>query len=227
MERVGMGRGRHPRTFVEAVTVTVVVCMLELFVVPGHDGFGAFIGGAVAASLAWAVVVGLRVDTDRQPKAVVGEARTRDLVDAVPQWLAVHDLPVEGRTIDHVVITPLAVLAIETTWWGEASPAVHEQRREAAVAKAEQNARTLKRLLAGRDLGFALPVWPVVVAWGPGAEPTQLGRVDVVAGEAADAWKAAYQTGAIHRRLAADAHAALLQYQARADRHEREQHRAA
>jgi len=179
-------------------------------------GLSAFLAGAVTASTVWVVVLRLLLDSHgaRGPSV---EDRTRALVDAVPQWLAVHDVPVDGGRIDHVVVTPLAVLAVETVWWGKASPAVHEERFEAAIAQAERNARTLKRLLASRDLGFELPVWPVVMTWGPGAEPTRLGRVDVVAGEAAFAWVAAYQTGAIDSRLAAAAHAALLGYQARHD----------
>ena len=55
---------------------------------------------------------------------------------------------------------------------------------------------------------------------------TQLGKVDVVAGEAADAWIATYQKGAIHHRLAADVHAALLRYRARYDRSELDQCRS-
>jgi hypothetical protein len=218
---------RDPRTLAEVGAITVGVCLLELFVVPGHGEYSAFIAGTVVASTAWALVLRLLIDTERVTKGVAGEALTRELVDAVPQWLAVHDLPLAGRNIDHVVITPLAVLAIETKWWGEASPVVHAQRRAAATTQAERNARTLKHLLASRDLGFELPVWPVVMTWGPGAEPTELGHVDVVAGEAPQAWIAAYQTGAIHGRLAADAHAALLAYQARYDQHDLDQHRPA
>jgi len=135
----------------------------------------------------------------------------------VPQWLVVNDLFVQGRNVDHVVVTPLAVLAVETKWWGEASPEVHKGRRQAAMDQARKNAGTLKHLL--RSVGFDLPVWPVVVAWGPGAEPTQLGRVDVVAGEDARSWIAAYQNGAIHPDLAGRAHAALLAYQAMNDEH--------
>ena len=188
-------------------------------------GIEGFVVGVVTASAVWLAVLRVVVLRGRRTEGAVAQDLTRDLVDVVPQWLAVHDLQLAGRTIDHVVITPLAVLAIETAWWGEAGPAVHEQRREAATAQAAKDARALKHLLASRDLGFELPVWPVVVAWGPGAEPTTLGRVDVVAGEAAGPWIAAYQTGAIHGRLAAAAHAALVAYRSRLD--ERERHRVA
>ena len=178
-------------------------------------GLSAFLAGAVAASTVWVVFLRLLLDSRLVARGPGAQERTRDLVDGVPQWLAVHDVPVDGGTIDHVVVTPLAVLAVETVWWGQASPAVHEERLEVAIGQAERNARTLKHLLAGQDFGFELPVWPVVVVWGPGAEPTRLGRVDVVAGEAAYAWIAAYQTGAIDGRLAAAAHTALLAHQAR------------
>src|SRR3954447_19174864 len=224
-ERLAILR-RNPRPLAEVAVVTVGICLFELFVLPGSAGYRGFVAGAVAASTVWAMAVRLRTATERGTRGVEGEELSRRLVDAVPHWLAVHDLPLAGRNIDHVVITPLAVLAIETRWWGEASAAVHQGRREAAMAQAEKNARTLKHLLASRDLGFELPVWPVVLSWGPGAEPTELGHVDVVAGEAPGAWITAYQTGAIHGGLASAAHEALLAYQARFDQHPLERGRA-
>jgi nuclease-like protein len=206
---------RDPHALGQVGGVTAVCCLVELLLLPGAPGYRGFLAGALAASVPWMIQFKLWQATWRETRGVEAEARSGELVSSVPQWLVVNDLFVQGRNIDHVVVTPLAVLAVETTWWGEASPEVHRGRRQGAVDQARKNAGTLKLLL--RSVGFDLPVWPVVVAWGPGADPTQLGRVDVVAGEDACSWIAAYQNGAIHGDLAERAHAALLAYQAKND----------
>jgi hypothetical protein len=206
---------RDPRALGQVAAVTAMCCVVEVFLLPGALEYRGFLAGALAASVLWMIKFKLSQATWRETRGVEAEARSSELVSSVPQWLVVNDVFVQGRNIDHVVVTPLAVLAVETKWWGEASPEVHKGRRQAAMDQARKNADTLKHLL--RSVGFDLPVWPVVVAWGPGAEPTQLGRVDVVAGEDARSWIAAYQNGAIHGDLGGRAHAALLAYQAKND----------
>jgi hypothetical protein len=208
---------RHPRALVQVVAVTVASCLVELLLLPSSLEYRGFLAGALAASVVWMIKFKLWQVTWRETRGAEAETRSTELVSSVPQWLAVNDLLVQGRTIAHVVVTPLAVLAVETTWWGEASPEVHQGRRQAAMDQARKNAGTLKHLL--RSVGLDVPVWPVVLAWGPGAEPTQLGRVDVVAGEDARSWIAAYQNGAIRPDVAGRAHAALLAYQIRNDEH--------
>jgi hypothetical protein len=61
--------------------------------------------------------------------------------------------------------------------------------------------------LSSLDAQFELPVWPVLLTWGPGAENTQLGPVDVVDGENPRPWVSAYQTGAVSSTLAQQVHA--------------------
>jgi Nuclease-related domain len=239
LERVWMGRRRRRVTdgetrlldrragallrdrpaLVQVVVVTTVCCLAELVLLPGAPEYRGFLAGALAASVVWMIRFKLRQVTWRETRGVEAEARSAELVSTVPEWLVVNDVFVQGCNVDHVVVTPLAVLAVETKWWGEASPQVHRGRRQAAIEQAQANAVTVRNLLRSRGLGFDLPVWPVVIAWGPGAELTQLGRVDVVAGEDAGSWMAAYRTGAIHPELAAQVHAALLAYQARNDEH--------
>jgi hypothetical protein len=200
-----------------AAFVTALACLVELVLLPGGSEFRGFLTGGLAASTYWMIRFKLRELTRRHTSGVEAEARTANLISEVPRWLAVDGVAVGGRILGHVVVTPLAVLAVETTWWGEASVEVHQGRRQAALDQARKNAVSVKRLL--RAAGFDLPVWPVVVAWGPGAEPTRLGPVDVVAGEDARSWVAAYQNGAIDPGLAARAHVALLADQAANDEH--------
>jgi len=182
----------------------------------GAVEYRGFVAGAVAASAFW-LAARLRPRAPRADADVTPDTLSRELLDAVPEWLAVHDLPVDGRSVDHVVVTPLAVLAVQTAWWGRASEADHARRREQAVEQARRDARAVKTLLASRAVGFDLPVWPVVLTWGPGAEDSQAGLVDVVSGADAGAWAMAYSSGAIAPSVAERVHGALLRVQARRD----------
>jgi hypothetical protein len=181
--------------------------------------FRGFTAGALAASAFWFASPRLTPRARRGGAAVTAEDLSRELLDGVQQWLAVHDLPLGGNTVDHVVVTPLAILAVETVWWGPATEDVHARRREQAVEQAKRNAAAVKSLLARRDFGFALPVLPAVLTWGPGAEDAQVGLVDVVSGADAGAWTIAHSSGAIDDSVAERVHAALLRYRARHDVH--------
>ncbi len=183
----------------EAGAVAAVVCALEAVVLTGTNEYRGFVAGLVAATTFWLVALRLLGATTRP---VDPRALTRALVDEVPRWRTVHDLPVDGRTLDHVVVTPLAVLAVRSE---------RGERSERAVDAARDDARALARALA--EVGVEVPVWPAVVAWGAGVT-TELGPVDVVAGSDADSWVAAYATGAITARRAEQVHAELLRLEA-------------
>ena len=195
------------RDFTEAAAVAAVVCVLEAVVLTGTSEYRGFVAGVVAATTFWLVALRLLGASGRRqdPRDL-----TEQLVDGVPQWQAVHDLPLGGRTLDHVVVTPLAVLAVRSERWLDGS------RREQATDDARRDARELARALA--RLGVEVPVWPAVVAWGPGARVTELGPVDVVAGADADSWTAAYATGAIGRHRAEQVHAELVRLRSSRER---------
>ena len=184
----------------------------------GAVEYRGFVAGALAASACW-VAARVKRQAPRTGAEVTPKSLSRELLDADPQWLAVHDLPIDGRSVDHVVVTPLAVLAVGTAWWGPATEDEHARRREQAVEQARRDARAVKNLLGSRDLGFDLPVWPVVLTWGPGAEDSQVGLVDVVSGADAGAWAMAYSSGAIAPAVAERVHAGLLRVRARRDVH--------
>ena len=180
-----------------------VVCLLEAVVLTGTSEYRGFVAGVVAATTFWLVALRLLGAAARpaDPRDL-----SRELLDDVPEWLAVHDLKLGDRTVDHVVVTPLAVLAVRSEHWGDGT------EREPAVDAARRDARSLAQTLA--RLGVEVPVWPAVLAWGPGARVTELGPVDVVAGPDADSWTAAYATGAIGRRRAEQVHAELVRLRA-------------
>jgi hypothetical protein len=199
------------RQVLSGVLAFAAVCALEVVVLAGTSEYRGFVAGLVAATAFWLVALRL---LGPEPTAATPdrEARRlgRDLVDGVPQWLAVHDLPLGDRTIDHVVVTPLAVLAVTSQHWDGSTS------RQQVSDRARDDARRLARSLG--DLGVDVPVWPAVLAWGPQAPATELGPVDLVAGSDAATWTAAYRTGAIGRRRAEQAHAAMLRLCSGGDR---------
>lgn len=87
-----------------------------------------------------------------------------------------HDLPAEGFNIDHVVIAPRAVYAVETKSFRKPAKASEAQTYQVtfdgqvlrfpdfiekdAVAQAERYAGWLQRVL--RDTGFDVPVVPAL-----------------------------------------------------------------
>jgi hypothetical protein len=198
------------RDLLEATAVAAVVCALEAVVLAGTSEYRGFVAGVVAATTFWLVALRLLGAAPARERRPDPRDLTRRLVDAEPRWRAVHGLTVDGRDVDHVVVTPLAVLAVRSEHWDD------DTRRPQAVDAARDDARRLADALA--RLGVEVPVWPAVVAWGPGAPVTELGPVDLVAGADADSWTAAYATGAITERRAAQVHAGLLRLRADADR---------
>lgn len=103
-------------------------------------------------------------------------------------WYVAHDVPFDSFNVDHVLVGPGRIYAIETKW-----TAWHDDPRfrDAAVKQAERASRKLRLLLHSLDL--QREVIPLVVVWGPGtsemsADPTWLGGVGIVAGAHANVW---------------------------------------
>ena len=102
-------------------------------------------------------------------------------------WFVGDDLDLPNATIDHVVVGPAGVLAIQVMWSNRPDP------RGKAEIRARIAARQLQHELAIREL--PVDVVPAVLACGPG-QPDVAGGVRVVDGVAylfddhAEAWTA-------------------------------------
>jgi hypothetical protein len=118
------------------------------------------------------------------------EQWTAELFDQLDpgRWFVAHDVEFDSVNIDHVLIGPGRVYAVETKWttW-------HDNRKflDGAKAAADRGARKLSNLLASR--GCRRKVVPLVVVWGPRtqdmpAEPTWHDGVGVLAGLHGQAW---------------------------------------
>ena len=118
------------------------------------------------------------------------EQWTAELVDQLDRsrWFVAHDVSFEATNVDHVLVGPRRVYAIETKWtsW-QGNPRFLQGARSCA----ERGARKIRGLLASQ--GLRREVVPLVVVWGPGTEAMQPEAVweqgvGLVAGVHASSW---------------------------------------
>ena len=119
---------------------------------------------------------------------------------AAPRRL--HHLSLRAWDIDHVLIGPGGVYAIETKWsaqpWTLQPP---EDRLRRAAQQARGNARDLQLWTGLRRAGIT-QVTPIVLLWGAGttptpepAQPLTVDGVQIVLGPSATSWRASLPTG--------------------------------
>jgi hypothetical protein len=106
-----------------------------------------------------------------------------------PPWRVFHDVPLEYSNVDHVVVGPGRIYAIETKWTGSGGA---ERFLKPAARQAERQARELAGRLA--DSGCVREVLPVLVVWGGGVadglgdKPRLWEGTRVVAGHHSEVW---------------------------------------
>lgn len=84
--------------------------------------------------------------------------------------LAGHpDIPMERRNIDHVAITPGAVVAIETKFIGAGRDWTSDRWRAKDLQDARASARSATSLVRSQRLHLEVPVVPVLMLWGAGS----------------------------------------------------------
>jgi len=152
LEPNGFARG-----FVMGAGLTAVGCTL-CFLVLMHDGSYTWRRGADAEEL-------------------TAEFLTRQL----PGWETVHGMFLVSADIDHIVVGPGGVVAVETKWtsaeWERRSG--KDRAYLAALAQARRSAERLQRFL--RSKGIEIGVDAMLVIWGRGA-PSFAGGVRRVDG---------------------------------------------
>jgi len=79
----------------------------------------------------------------------------------------------EHRNIDHVAITPSAVLSIETKFIGAGRDWASDPWQARTLRDARASARAVKSLLRSQRLNVELPVVPVLMLWGAGSPKLQ------------------------------------------------------
>ncbi len=193
-----------------------------VLLLPGADLLKGLMIGFLLTSLGWMLYVVAALGNYAATVGSWGEDFTRELIDDQrPRWLAVHDLPLDRRNVDHVVMTPKAVLAIETKYIGkgrdwEAIDAERDLRQAARNATA--TAAIIRQGLTRVDVR----VTPVLMLWGPGtprwaSHSRWQNDVCVVQGRRANDWAKQWAEGPVTREMAELIHTALSAFQAKRD----------
>lgn len=153
-----------------------------------------------------------------------GESFSREVLAGRPfGWPVVEDVPMEHRNIDHVAVSPRAVLAIETKC---SVPGASGRRTVTGHGDGECAVElpSVRSILRSQGVKEA-PVEPVLMLWGPGAARLEadwaiLEGVHLVRGVAAgDEWRLQCSSGEISPSQATTIVGILRSHQARRDGH--------
>lgn len=153
--------------------LAIVLVNLPWFETAWVSGFlTAAILATVAGVLLWIawVVSGLAF----RIQGAIAEDWSAELFRSLPTvYGVIPSWKYDGGDIDHIVLTPRFILAVETKW---RSTEISEYVVSAAVAEAEKGAQRLRKELHSwhEPLG-TVPVVPMVLMWGPRV-PTDLDR---------------------------------------------------
>lgn len=130
-------------------------------------------------------------------------------------WAVIDDIRFDDGNVDHVVIGPGQIYAVETKWTQNSGPG--GEWLNSAATQAERRAGKIRRLL--RSQGLDRAVVPVLVVWGAGGSAfvgrqTRWGETRVVAGDEAPEWRGR-MLASTQGEFDGEAYDALLSYMQR------------
>ena len=167
-------------------TATAILAISIFPAVPMRQGYAGVVLGAVGMLVAVSLVGLNNPALDGR----LAEQWTLDGLRKVRGWRIVDNVPFEREDVDHVVVAPSGVLAVETQY---RDSQVETARHRRDLAAARRAARKIALFLQAEKLRDITTVVPVLVVWGPGAPSLPEGhRVDgdvhVVDGDHPELW---------------------------------------
>lgn len=144
--------------------------------------FRGFVAGAATASFFWIVWV-LVESPSSASKSLGGEAEIwtssglRRLRRA--GWTVIDHVPFEERNVDHVLVGPSGVIAVESKYSGGLWRIVGDELRGPIgdpLGQAREGARKIRLLLQSEPIGVRVPVAPALAVWGPAQGQIKGGR---------------------------------------------------
>jgi hypothetical protein len=154
--------GRRWRDYAQLIAVTVLA-LVALILLPAFPFKQLALGLAVGAIAMAAVLSAARYD-DWQVRGYLAETFSVEALRKVSGWSVVDNLAFEAEDVDHVVVTPSGVLAVESKHHNHAVSATTAQRD---LADARRAARKI-RLFLGSVGHSTVQVASVLMVWGPG-----------------------------------------------------------
>jgi hypothetical protein len=128
---------------------------------------------------------------------------SRALLDRVPGWQRLDDVPMAGADVNHVVATPAGLLVIVAKWRVRTDEAdIRRRRHRADLSLAAAAARRIRRMTTVAPNALDVPVFGALLLWGPGDSAVQPGwdeasGVYVLAANQPWAWPAELTAGAV------------------------------
>jgi hypothetical protein len=115
------------------------------------------------------IAVAVARPTDPAVRGQWAEEWSVEALRRVKGWLVTRNLPFERYDVDHVVVTPSTVLAVETKYQGRVSnPGFDRRRHLRELAAAGDAAKKIRFFLRAKQLHQSCSVTPVLIVWGPG-----------------------------------------------------------
>jgi hypothetical protein len=157
----------------------------------GRSHFAAFVAGLLVGGLGllWNAFLVSQGIAQRLMGGDAEEWTAAELKKLDRRWRVFHDVPLQWGNVDHVVVGPGRIYAVETKW---TSSRGGEQFLRPAAKQAARQADELSADL--RDLGCGEEVLPLLVVWGGGVadslgeKPKLWDDTRVVAGPHSSVW---------------------------------------
>lgn len=176
------------------------------------------IGFTLGAATAMAALSLVRFD-DPQVRGDLAEQWSAEAFGKVRGWQIINGLTFTDGDLDHVVVTPSGVLAVETKYRFQQpdKQRLAAQRRK-DLDSAKRAARKTASLLRSKDVGRSAAVMPVLVVWGKGTPDlphgfTQVDGAYVLDGDHPGLWSHLFNAPLLDPDSRKSIHEALADYQ--------------
>ena len=204
---------------VRLVLLTVFVCVVPVLIGSPAYEIGLIQGFFITAILG-VVLFAFLLNGDGAflIAGALGESSTLEELERAIKaghiWSAVHNIEV-GRDVDHLVLCPSGVLALESKWRFRGAD---DRWLGWATQEATASASKARSVLRSKGIDHVTDVRPVLVVWGGARRELPLtltfNGVDVVRGEALVEWLERCSRGRLSEDNAAALHGKLLAFAA-------------
>lgn len=209
--------GRRWRSYAGlAGGAALVVAVLAVWpYMPLREALIGFTVGATAATAALSIA---RFD-DPQVRGDLAEQWSAQAFGRVRGWRIVNGLSFPDGDLDHVVVTPSGVLAVETKYrFQQTDRARLAKQRRGDLDAAKRAARKTASMLRSKNVGQAANVAPVLMVWGKGAPTLADGYVQidgayVLDGDAPELWSHLFNAPLVPNKTRDAIYEALSKFQ--------------
>jgi hypothetical protein len=195
----------------------VVVLIVAISVLPFIRWQLLLIGFVLGTAVTVIVLAILRV-SDPVVHGSWAEQSSLESLRKVPSWLVTENLPFSDVDVDHVVVAPACVLAIETKYRGRVSTgSLAAERHQRELDATLGAARKVSSFLSSCKLSVAPEVTPVLMVWGPGKPDLPNGareerRVIVVDAANPQVWSHRFAAPRLQQDSRQEIHQAITKY---------------